>query len=92
MVNEAAISASKLGKDFIDLEDFQEARDKVILGKQVKSIARTPKELEMTAYHEGGHALINVLLKESDPLYKYLSYHFLLFFHKYNIHLQLIIN
>ena len=70
MVNEAAISASKLGKDFIDLEDFQEARDKVILGKQVKSIARTPKELEMTAYHEGGHALINVLLKEADPLYK----------------------
>lgn len=70
MVNEAAIHASKLGKEFIDISDFQEARDKVILGKQIKSVARSKKELEMTAYHEAGHALINVLHKEADPLYK----------------------
>jgi cell division protease FtsH len=70
LVNEAAIHASKNGRQFIELQDFQEARDKIILGKQVKSIVRSAKELEMTAYHEGGHALINVLLPESDPLYK----------------------
>ena len=71
IVNEAAINASKHDQETVKIKDFEEARDKIILGKEVKSIIQTPKELELTAYHEAGHAMITLLLPEvTDPLHK----------------------
>jgi cell division protease FtsH len=71
IVNEAAINASKYDQETVKVKDFEEARDKIILGKEVKSIIQTPHELEMTAYHEAGHALVNLLLPDlTDPLHK----------------------
>jgi cell division protease FtsH len=71
LINEAAILASKSGKDQVLVEDFEEARDKILLGKESKTKILTPKEREVTAFHEAGHALVRLLLPEhSDPLYK----------------------
>lgn len=71
IVNEAALNASKFDQDTVKIKDFEEARDKIILGKEIKSIIQTPQELELTAYHEAGHAMINLLMpEETDPLHK----------------------
>ena len=71
LINEAAINASKENKDLITIADFETARDKVLLGKEVKSIRLTPEDKKLIAYHEGGHALVRLLLPEtSDPLHK----------------------
>ncbi len=71
IVNEAAINASKTDQTTIKISDFEEARDKILLGKEIKSMVQTPEELELTAYHEAGHTLIRLLLPQhSDPLYK----------------------
>jgi cell division protease FtsH len=72
LVNEAALNASKKGSQkMVTMLDFEEARDKVMLGKEIKTMMRTPQELKITAYHEAGHALVNLLTpKVSDPLHK----------------------
>lgn len=71
LVNEAAILAAQQTKQVVDINDFDEARDKIIMGKQMHSIKMTPEELKMTAYHEAGHALVLLMLPEdTDPLYK----------------------
>lgn len=71
LLNEAALNASKSTQELVTMHDIEEARDKVLLGKEVKTMVRTPEELKMTAYHEAGHALMNILLPEvSDPLHK----------------------
>lgn len=72
LVNEAAIIASKEeNKDLVTMHDFDEARDKIMLGKEVKSIMLTPEDKKLIAYHEAGHALVRLLLPEtSDPLHK----------------------
>jgi len=71
LINEAAIIASKQHKDLVTTDDFEEARDKVILGKELKTIILTPEERKVTAYHEAGHALVRLLLPEhTDPLHK----------------------
>ena len=71
LINEAAINASKNNQDFVTMTDFEIARDKIILGKEIKSIVRTKEELRMTAYHESGHALLTILQpNEADPLHK----------------------
>lgn len=72
VINEAAIEASKNNQEFVTLKDLDNAVDKVMLGKKWKNRTRiTPEDLKVTAYHEAGHALINLLLpEESDPLYK----------------------
>lgn len=71
LVNEAAIMAAQQGKDQVDINDFNEARDKIIMGKQMHSIQMSPEELKMTAYHEAGHALVLLMQPEdTDPLYK----------------------
>lgn len=58
-------------KDLVTMHDFEEARDKVLLGKEVKSIMLTPEDKKLIAYHESGHALVRLLLPEnSDPLHK----------------------
>jgi cell division protease FtsH len=70
IINESAISATMLNKDFIEQEDLEEARDKVKYGRARKSRVREAEENEATAYHEAGHAVIQALLKDADPLHK----------------------
>lgn len=71
LINEAAILASKHGKNTVMIEDFEEARDKVLLGKEWKTAQQTDNDRRITAYHEAGHALVRLLNPEhSDPLYK----------------------
>lgn len=70
MVNEAALFASRKGKKSIEMEDFEYAKDKVLMGSERKSMIISEEEKEITAYHEAGHALIAALEKEADPLHK----------------------
>ena len=70
MVNEAAIAATMLNKDQIEQSDFEEARDKVRWGRARKSRVIDEREKEMTAYHEAGHALAQMILPDADPLHK----------------------
>jgi len=71
LVNEAAIIASKKEIEHVTMQEFDEARDKILLGKEVKSIMLTPEDKKLIAYHEAGHALVRLLLPDtSDPLHK----------------------
>jgi len=71
LINEAAINASKFNQDLVTVKDFEEARDKILLGKERKSIILTEEDRTVTAFHEAGHALIALLSPEySDPLHK----------------------
>lgn len=71
LVNEATIIASKEEKDVVTMHDFDQARDKIMLGKETKSIMLTSEDKKLIAYHEAGHALVRLLLPEtSDPLHK----------------------
>ncbi|MCC7388421.1 MAG: ATP-dependent zinc metalloprotease FtsH [Phycisphaerales bacterium] len=70
IINEGAISATMHNKDFIEQEDLEEARDKVKYGRARKSRVREAEENRATAYHEAGHAVIQALLKDADPLHK----------------------
>lgn len=69
-MNEAAISATLQNKEFIEHEDLEEARDKIKFGRARKSRVREADENKLTAYHEAGHAVLQVLLKDADPLHK----------------------
>jgi cell division protease FtsH len=69
LVNEAALNATRLGKDVVEGEDFEQARDKVLMGPKREEIL-TEHEKEMTSYHESGHALLAWLLPEVDPVHK----------------------
>ena len=71
LINEAAINATKLDQVLVTIEDFEEARDKIILGKEMKTMVLTDDERKVTAYHEAGHALVTLLTpNETDPLHK----------------------
>jgi len=70
LVNEAAILAARHNKKSISLLDFEEAVDRVIAGPERKSRIISPHEKEVTAYHEGGHALVGRLLPHGDPVHK----------------------
>jgi len=70
MINEAAISATLADKDFIEHEDLEEARDKVRFGRSRPSQRIEEKERAATAYHEAGHAILQVELEDADPLHK----------------------
>lgn len=71
LINEAAIGASKKNQNYADMVDFEEARDKVLLGKESKTITPTEEDRKITAIHEAGHALITLMLpNETDPLHK----------------------
>lgn len=70
LVNEAALIASKREKESVEVDDFETARDKLLLGAERKTLVLSGKEKERTAYHEAGHALFNVLLDDADPLHK----------------------
>lgn len=70
LINEAALQASKNNDDSVTVGHLESARDRLLLGTERKTIVFTEKDKLMTAYHEAGHALLNVLLLESDPLHK----------------------
>ncbi len=70
IINEAAISATMHNKDFVEQEDLEEARDKVRFGRARKSRRIDKDENRATAFHEAGHAVLQALLKDADPLHK----------------------
>jgi cell division protease FtsH len=70
LVNEAAIAATMAGKEAIEQEDLEEARDKVRWGRARKSRVIDEHEKNITAYHEAGHALVQASLEDADPLHK----------------------
>jgi cell division protease FtsH len=70
IINEAALGATMANKDFIEMADLEEARDKVRWGRAKKSRVIDQKEREITAFHEAGHTLVQSLLKDADPLHK----------------------
>lgn len=72
LVNEAALVATKKEEQkMVMMVDFEEARDRIILGKERKSVVMSDKEKELTAYHEAGHAMVRLLVPEhADPLHK----------------------
>ena len=70
LVNEAALSAARKNKDKVTMEDFEEAKDKVIMGKERKSLVLSDEEKENTAYHEAGHAIVAKLTPGADPVHK----------------------
>ncbi len=71
LVNEATIIASKKNLTEVSMYEFEDARDKIMLGKELKTIVLTDKDKKITAYHESGHALARLLMpNETDPLHK----------------------
>jgi len=70
MANEAALLAARRHKDSVDMEDFNEAKDKVLLGPERKSRIMKEDSRRMTAYHEAGHAVVGSFLDHADPLHK----------------------
>jgi cell division protease FtsH len=70
LVNEAALMAAKENKDFLSMSDFENAKDKLLMGKERRTMVQTPEDLRNTAYHEAGHAILNLLLPETDTLHK----------------------
>ncbi len=70
LLNEAALLAARTGKKFIEQKELEEARDKVRWGRERRSLAMTDEEKKFTAWHEAGHALVNVVLKHTHPLHK----------------------
>ena len=70
IVNEAALIAARKNKKIVTMDDFEDAKDKVMLGTQNKSKIISDAEKEVIAYHEAGHALANLHCKNADPIYK----------------------
>lgn len=70
LVNEAALLAARKDKDKVDMRDFEEAKDKVLMGPERKSMVISEREKRVTAYHEAGHTLVAKLLPGSDPVHK----------------------
>jgi len=70
LVNEAALLAARDDKKAVAMADFEEAKDKVMMGVERRSMVISEKEKKTTAYHEAGHALVAALLPETDPLHK----------------------
>jgi cell division protease FtsH len=70
LVNEAALTAARIGRRFVTMFDFESAKDKVMMGPERRSMVMTAAQKEMTAYHEAGHALVGMKLPKCDPVYK----------------------
>ena len=70
IVNEAALLAARKGKKNVSMTEFEEAKDKVMMGSERKSMIMTEEEKEKTAYHEAGHALVMLNAKNHEPLHK----------------------
>jgi len=70
LVNEAALLAARRGKKIVAMREFEDAKDKVMMGAERRSMVMTDDEKKLTAYHEGGHALVSVHCPSSDPIHK----------------------
>ncbi|MGR3665936.1 MAG: ATP-dependent zinc metalloprotease FtsH [Pseudooceanicola nanhaiensis] len=70
LVNEAALMAARVGRRFVTMVDFENAKDKVMMGAERRSMVLTPDQKEKTAYHEAGHAVVGLELPKCDPVYK----------------------
>ncbi|UWP88027.1 ATP-dependent zinc metalloprotease FtsH [Aliiroseovarius crassostreae] len=70
LVNEAALMAARVGRRFVTMEDFENAKDKVMMGAERRSMVLTDDQKEKTAYHEAGHAVVGLKLPQCDPVYK----------------------
>ncbi|TQV74512.1 ATP-dependent zinc metalloprotease FtsH [Exilibacterium tricleocarpae] len=70
IVNEAALFAARANKRTVTMEEFEKARDKIMMGAERKSMVMSEKDKEMTAYHEAGHAIVGYLMPEHDPVHK----------------------
>ncbi len=68
--NEAALLAARRNKRLVTMQDFEDAKDKVLMGAERRSMVMTKKEKELTAYHEAGHALVGIFTPGNDPLHK----------------------
>lgn len=70
LVNEAALFAARGNRRTVSMDEFEKAKDKIMMGAERRSMVMTEKDKEMTAYHEAGHAIVGRLVPEHDPVYK----------------------
>ncbi len=70
LVNEAALLAARRGKRLVAMQEFEDAKDKVMMGVERKSMVMTEDEKKLTAYHEAGHAVVSIHEQASDPIHK----------------------
>ncbi|MGE5469420.1 MAG: ATP-dependent zinc metalloprotease FtsH [Bacteroidota bacterium] len=70
LVNEAALFAARTNKRLVDMEDFEKAKDKIMMGAERRSMVMSEEEKRNTAYHESGHAVVAKLVPKSDPVHK----------------------
>ena len=70
LVNEAALFAARGNKKIVDMDDFEKAKDKILMGGERKSMVMNDDEKKLTAYHEAGHAIVGRLVPDHDPVYK----------------------
>ncbi|MEQ9143518.1 MAG: ATP-dependent zinc metalloprotease FtsH [Parvibaculaceae bacterium] len=70
LVNEAALLAARRGRRLVTMAEFEDAKDKVMMGAERRSMVMTDEEKKLTAYHEGGHALVALHMEGSDPIHK----------------------
>lgn len=70
LVNEAALLAARRNKRKVTSKDFDDAKDKVLMGNERKSMAMDEQEKKLTAYHEAGHAICSLNVEETDPIHK----------------------
>ncbi|GAA0289880.1 ATP-dependent zinc metalloprotease FtsH [Rhodovulum strictum] len=70
LVNEAALMAARVGRRFVTMEDFENAKDKVMMGAERRSMVMSEDEKKLTAYHEAGHAVVGLNVPQHDPIHK----------------------
>jgi cell division protease FtsH len=70
LVNEAALMAARINRNRVTLEDFEKAKDKVMMGPERRSMVMTEEEKKLTAYHEAGHAIVGLHVPQHDPVHK----------------------
>ncbi len=70
LVNESALMAARTGKRYVTMEDFENAKDKVMMGAERRSMVMSDDERKLTAYHEAGHAIVGLNVPQHDPIHK----------------------
>jgi cell division protease FtsH len=70
LVNEAALMAARVGRRFVTMDDFESAKDKVMMGAERRSMVMSEDEKKLTAYHEAGHAIVGLNVPQHDPIHK----------------------
>ena len=70
LVNEAALMAARINRRFVTMEDFENAKDKVMMGSERRSMVMSEDEKKLTAYHEAGHAIVGLNVPDHDPIHK----------------------